>query len=163
MDDTGVNLLVLSPSRKRRKPGEIFVLSVKEGQYYWGRVIALNTHIGWHGTFLAYIYNTKTRWKNPIPLLDKTNLLIPPFGTDNLVWSRGYFETVEYRLLTDDDVLQQHCFVSHGIRGYPDNFFDENGNPMDHRIEPCGTYGLATHYGIDKEVSNALGIPLASD
>ncbi|MDO8588492.1 MAG: immunity 26/phosphotriesterase HocA family protein [Armatimonadota bacterium] len=151
-----MNLRVLKRSRKPLKPGDIFALQVKEGEYMFGRVIRVEEHGGpADGFILIYIYNVTSANKSEIPTIDKDNLLIPPYFTNKLPWSRGYFETIENRPLTEDDVLKPHCFWDIVHNEYRDEF----RNVLRHKVEPCGVFGLGSFRTIDIRVSDALGIP----
>lgn len=153
------NLRPLGRSKPPERPGEIFVLSVHEHEYYWGKVISLDAYIGFEGVILAYIYDTKSDSTDPIPKLSPDVLLIPPFAINDLPWNLGYFYTVGCQPLTPDDVLNQHCFYSLNQKQY----FDERRNRLEKRVEPCGAWSLASYRTIDDEVSRALGIPLAPE
>ena len=63
-------------------------------------------------------------------------------------WFPGRFERGE--------AFDLHCFVDD--RGI---FYDEYGNKLSRRREPCGEYGLDSYLTIDDRISTALGIPLA--
>jgi hypothetical protein len=39
------NMRVLKPTRKRPKAGDIFVFSIRDHEYRWGRVIAVDANV----------------------------------------------------------------------------------------------------------------------
>jgi hypothetical protein len=158
MDDKHTNLEFLQKSRKRLRPGDIFVLKPKGHDYYFGRVIDIDAESGFgpgHAV-LIYVYSASSKDKNTIPELDKNNLLIPPKMINRLGWSRGYFETVGFKELTKDDVLNVHCFWDPVHRRY----VNEKKKVLDGPYEPVSQYGLGNYRVIDRYVSRALGIPL---
>jgi len=112
---------------------------------------------GERGILLIYIYKAASSTKVPVPLVGKNDLLIPPFLTTGIAWSRGYFETLEHRELEPADMLGVHCFWSATQRA----FIDEYENRLSERHDPCGEYGFTTLTGIDDKVSRALCIRLS--
>jgi len=155
-----MNMKVIRRSRKRSIPGDIFVLQVRKGEYFFGRVISTKANVGgFKNCVLIYIYNAKSKDKNRIPELRRENLLIVPIATNYRPWTMGYFENVCNRPLTKDDVLSVHCFRNL----FTGKYFDENNNELSKRIDPCGEYGLDSFRTIDDAISEALGIPLAPD
>jgi hypothetical protein len=154
------NMRVLTPSRKRLNPGDVFVLQPDE-RYLFGRVIGTNTAVGpMTGCILTYIYRVRSASMQipPRPDLSPDKLLIPPIMTNRLPWSRGYFETIAHVPLEAGDVLTQHCFRSSGGK-----YYDEANNELPGPIEPVGVRGLHSYRTIDDAVSDALGIARVPD
>ena len=161
-----VNLRVLKRSRKKPRPGDVFVFQLKcqPGRYRFGRVIMTDASIGgFQNVILVYLYKATSSSKREIPHLSPRDLLIRPAGTNRLPWTRGYFETVAHEELRDEDRLPMHCFRS-TVRG---GLFDERGRRLEKVVAPpgvpVGEYGLDSYRTIDDEVSEALGVPLAPD
>jgi len=156
-----INLEILNKSRKRLRPGDIFVIKPKKHDYYFGRVVSVTAECGFGPpkAILIYIYNVTSNDKSKIPELRKENLLIPPIMLNRLGWSRGYFENVAYKELSTTDIFAVHCFR----RPSRKTFMDEKGNELDGPCEPVGWYGLSSHRVVDDRVSEVLGIPLAPD
>lgn len=113
------------------------------------------------GFILVYIYKAFSNDKHNIPALKKEDLLIPPVMINRLAWSRGHFETIEHRPLTEEDVWRVHCFHD-VVRKYP-LYLDEFGNKLPEKVEPCGEYLLYGPGYINKAVSAALGLPLIEE
>jgi hypothetical protein len=155
-----INMEVLKRSKQKPQPGDIFVLKMKEREdYVFGRVISVTAKIrSMVGCILIYIYNSFSKSKDEIPVLDKENLLIPPRLINQLPWIKGYFEIVDSKPLMDKDVLKQHCFAE-----FTERFYDEQNNQLKERIEPCGEYGLDSYRTIDDDISRVLDILLAED
>jgi len=94
--------------------------------------------------------------------------LIPPCFVNKLGWSRGFFENVGHRELSEEEVHNIHCFWSPQIKLKErvireTRYMNEMGQELDGPHEPMGQYGLANYRIVDDEVSRALGIPLAPD
>jgi hypothetical protein len=85
-------------------------------------------------------------------------LLVPPMMTNNLPWSRGYFQTLVNLPIEAGEALSRHCFRSSAGR-----YYDELTNELPGAIEPVGEWGLASFRSIDDIVSSALGLTLAPD
>ena len=160
------NLQLLKASRKKQKPGDVFVLRIADEKYLYGRIIrndALWTlrDPGYRGddarANLAYVYDHVAVEPEPLDLaiLSRDRLLIPPFFVDGLWWSRGYFQTMFNAPLAESDVLPRHCFQRPSSR----RFYDEFNNELDDPIEPIGSLSLPTIGWIDSKLSVALGIP----
>ena len=137
--------------------GDIFVLQVRKGEFILGRVVTTNARLGgFDNVILIYIYQTVTKKKSHIPPLKSDKLLIPPLGTNQQPWLRGYFQTVAHEPLREKDVLRTHCFRD-ALTG---KYLDEQGRELEEKVEPCGEYGVASYRMIDYEVSKALGLPI---
>lgn len=171
-----INMQFLRRSRKKLEPGDIFVFQLPDKRYVFGRVIRTDMIIvpdafdpnnklkgAMTDIILIYIFNAFSKDKYNIPHLDKHNLLIPPKAINRLGWTRGYFETVEHRLLPQEEILTQHCFISKWTWDKRTTilYFDEYGNVLPKKTEPCTTYALSNYHVIDDMVSEALHIPLA--
>ena len=153
------NFRKLKISRKWPEPGDIFCLLMIDGLYLFGRVIniALEREGPGYNDVLIYIYDERSSEKSPpMEALVPSRLLIPPVFTNRRGWTMGFWETVASQPLTRFDMLRQHCF-----RRFDDVFFDEAGNRLFQRHEPCGDWAIKSYRAIDDLVSEALGIPLA--
>lgn len=154
-----MNLAVLTPSRKKVHPGDVFIMLPPDGEYVFGRVIRTDAVVLAPGAILIYIYRHRSAGKG-MPAreaLTPGDLLVPPKLTNRLPWSRGYFETLANMPLLAGDVLKQHCFERIGF-GY---CVDEYGRRLPRCSEPTGVFGLDSYRTIDDAVSDALGIPRA--
>jgi hypothetical protein len=156
------NLRVLTPSRKKPKPGDLFAMRLPNGPYLHGRVIAVDLMIGGvlPAEVLIYIFRHQSRTEQapPKPMLLPDQLLVSPIFTNRLPWSRGYFKTVANQPLSPEEVLPRHCFLGDGGR-----YYDEHGNQLPGPIEPCGDWVLDSYRTIDDAVSDALLIPRLPD
>jgi Immunity protein 26 len=155
-----VNMRLLRKSRPILRPGDVFTYLMPDQLFRFGRVIRTDASIGgFPNCVLLYFYEATSRSKDNIPILDKSDLLIPPVATNRQGWLRGFFETLVNRSLTPEEVFDPHCFWS-PIQEW---CFDADGHKLQTRFEPCGDYGVHSYRTIDDEISKALGIPLAPD
>jgi len=158
------NLKALKRSYARPKAGDIFVMQLPDDEYLFGRVIVADAPRGrgpMPGANLIYIYNQRSATAQPVASdLRPGKLLIPPLWTNRLAWTKGYFQTIESRLLEKSDVLRQHCFFrASASPTKPGTFVDETGRLMSHQTQPCGDWALFSYRWIDDHVSDAIGIP----
>lgn len=146
-------LQVIRPTRRRPSPGDIFIMSLTARRIVFGRVIRIDACLG-HipRTVLVYIYRGLSVSWNTVPRLSLDNLLLPPIGTAARLWFRGYFCSIATLPLAPADVLPQHCFRA--LRS--ERYFDELGNPLSARGDPCGEYALYMEDAIAAEVNAAL-------
>lgn len=165
MTESVTNLRVLKPSRKKPRPGDVFALQVADEGFLFGRVISTDAKWtlaqGAGPAVLIYIFRERSREK-AVPdraVMRPEHLLVSPIMTNQLPWSRGYFETLANTSLTADDVLPQHCFLS-ASRG---RYYDERGVELPGPSGPVGDHGLHSFRTIDDQVSDALGVPRAPD
>ena len=113
------------------------------------------------GANLIYIYE----WQSSTPEPDYTKLLpnkllISPVWTNNLAWSKGYFQHLDNKPLGDFDLLRQHCFLVAPLDpSSRATYVDESGREIARRSDPCGQWGLVSYRWIDDHVSDALEIP----
>jgi len=156
--------LKLKATRKQIQAGDIFVCSIDEGKYIWGRVIrdkdvaAFSTAMT-KGVYLVYLYNIVTENIDKVPELKKDNLLIPPVAVTKHEWTSGYFQLVGSKELHSEDILDQHCFhvfAKMGGKVIADYYKDEFGNKLNKRYEPCGRGGLINLNGLYEDVSVAF-------
>lgn len=154
-----MNLQVLKKSRKKPVAGDIFVFKIDD-HFRFGLVVSTEATAGFGENFiLVYLYD----YISSSPLLDHElstdHLLIPPIVSAYPLWTHGYFQTIDSRRIEQQEILRQHCF------GEPDEdkYYDEFGNRLKEKSEPCGLPGLVTERGIDEELSKALGLRIPTD
>lgn len=153
-----MNLAVLKKSRRKPNIGDVFVMLPPDGFFLYGRVIATDANGGgFPRSNLIYIYRPRSKDILKVPQLLRGQLLVPPIMTNNLPWTRGYFQLVENRELSAMDRLEQHCFKD--SRGW---YFDEYGKQLSRPSEPIGDWGLHSFLTIDELVCKALGIKVSS-
>jgi hypothetical protein len=134
-------------------------LPPQAGDILYGRVISTEATIGpMKKCVLIYLYRPRSKEKGAVPELLRGQLLVPPMMTNNLGWTKGYFEFVEHRELSPLDLLPQHCFKDSDGR-----YFDEKSNRLRAPVEPVGQWGLHSFRAIDDEILKAMGIALVPD
>ena len=175
-------LAPLAKSRRRPGAGDIFYLRPSTSFVLFGRVIKTDANPNaaplWvegegrrpylpHGpanSNLIYIYSTRSALPSPIPVLSRNELLLFPILTNSSGWTQGWFETIETRSLSADDVLDTHRFFAGP--GPPGHYFDEYGNIVAEPGpsepfgmcggRPVGMYGLSPAGMIGLQVRDAL-------
>lgn len=162
MDLPVVNLERLRPSRRKLKPGDVFVAQPRGHPYLIGRVIRTDASLFGDDNLLLYFYDAWTANPSALPMLDPRKLLIPPVVTNRLGWSRGYFEHIEERPLAPGETLPAHSFASHIHTDGP-HYVDEFGNTLAGPVEPVGDAGLHSYRSIDDLISDAIGLPRAPE
>lgn len=150
-----MTLEVLKPSRHVPKPGDIFALKLKQLDcFHFGRVVATDSRLGgFEDVILIYIYKATSKVLTEIPLLSVGDLVTPPIGTNEALWTKGYFIHVQRHVLGPLDVLPKHCFRKPRHDGY----VDEYGNPVEGCTGPVGVYLLSGPGGISSDLNEALG------
>lgn len=154
------NLQVQTASRSELERGDLFVASLPESVFVFGRIVATDLLLGSiEGAVLIYLYS-HTGSTPSIPRAEKrqaTDLLVAPILTNRLLWSRGYFETIANVEIGEGEELDQHCFKT--VRGA---YVDECANPIVDPPALVGWHELASYQRIDEQISDALGIERAT-
>lgn len=149
----------LRQSRRPPSVGDVFVIQPKGQPDYFGRVVRTDTNVGgFEKAILVYLYRASAESKTDVPELRLDELLVAPFATNRLPWTRGYFETVASQPLAPSDLLSVHCF-----RDFTGKYFDEMGRTLSRPVEPVGEFGLQSFRTIDDLVSDALGMERARE
>jgi hypothetical protein len=117
------------------------------------------------GANLVYLYGVQFDHRPPnLNNLTVANLLLPPVWTNNLGWTKGFFETLSNVSIRSFDLLPNPCFYVAPLRpGAPGSYVDDNGERLHHRSDPCGEWALASYRWIDDRVSDALDIVRVAD
>lgn len=112
------------------------------------------------GAYLIYVYRHRAAEAAVSSSdLKPGDLLIPPAFVNQLGWTKGYFLPIGSAVVRPEDRLPHPCFFD-GLRG---TYVDASGQPIEHRSEPCGDWGLGNHRSLDVKISDALGITQAPD
>lgn len=162
-------------SRKRVKEGDLFVMSLDDDAFLFGRV--MRTPVAWaagykpEATFCTiYLYATVAKSKDDIPDdLSTDNLLLPPMITNHQGWLKGYFETIDNRPIKAGERLDVHCFYTRRLIGtstkptvtYYNDLGEEIKKPKSTPLG--GDYGLDSYASIYDKVAHALGIEQDDD
>jgi hypothetical protein len=158
-----LNLRKLRPSRSPLRAGDIFAMQLPSDRYLFGRVIEADIpreRAPMPKSNLIYIYRYQSEEPDPTSVsLVPSDLLIPPVFTNHLAWSRGYFETLGHAEITQKDLLPHGSFWDAAGAC----FVDADGNRLPREVPPAGDWGLSSYRWIDDRISEALGIPRASE
>ena len=148
----------LTAKRQLAARGDVFTFQLrsKPGIYFFGKVISVDSKIGFRdmNVLMIYIYRATSSSKVAIPNLSKEELLVAPIGTNNVPFTRGYFEILKSNALGGDDVLAQHCFFNPATKQY----FDEMGQRLGEAVEPVGIDGLSGLESIAQKVLTSSGL-----
>lgn len=149
---------------KRKKPeikdGDIFVLSPKDGVYFYGRVLKSDIdHIHKssfiQGKHVIFVFKAKTREISMDNLkIDYNELLINPSIVDISYWNKGYFFNIGNIELSKEEKEVDYGFIDSGI--FFDKFVKANGEELNHQPKILGMYGISTMTGIAREVQREL-------
>lgn len=161
-----MNLAHLGKSHHAPMPGDWFLYKVVGHGYRYGRVIELDTRIGAmvndpHTKLglpvLVYLYAPQhdSIDSDRIPAMRASDLLTPPLGVFQRLWSEGYFQHANNAPLSKSDRLTRHCFHD----SLTNRYVDQYGKQLSRKSEPCGTYVACFEGGVSDEVSLALGLP----
>lgn len=149
-------LRVIKRKRIRPQEGDVFVLSPREGMYFYGKVLKSNIERVDNNTFIegsnvVAIFNCKTR---EISLEDyKPNyddLLIRIAIVDYSYWTRGYFYTIANIPLDENEKNIDYGFYSVGFG----KFYKSTGEEIMHKPKIFGMNGITTIIGIAKEIES---------
>jgi hypothetical protein len=153
-----LNLQVQKRSKEKPQPGDVFSLKLPDELFLFGMVVGAELPSGrapMPGSYLLYIYDHRS--DNPVPDLAQLRpdrLLLAPYFTNRMLWTKGYAVTVSAVSLSPDNLLRQHCFW-HPLRK---SYCDENGALLSEKHEPCGSWGLGSYRKLDDLISDAVGI-----
>ena len=153
-------LKVIKKSRSIPKVGDVFLVSPREGIYFYGKVLVANIVRKVRDTFVegkhvVFIFKGNTHEKNIDKYMpDYSNLLIPPAIVGDEYWKKGYFHTIANIPLTEEEKKLDFGFYSIHFKG---NFFcKETGELLDKEPKLLGMHGITTISGIGLEIEEEL-------
>ena len=100
---------------------------------------------------MIYIYRKTTDRTDIVPDLPIEDLLLPPIGTNELAWTKGYFKTLANHTILPKDTLLTHCFRD--ARGW---YFDEYGSRLPGPVPPVGIFALHSYKTLSEAISQEL-------
>lgn len=154
------NIATIKKSEVLPNVGDIFSFKLisNSERHFFGRVISVDAKLGWgEEVMLIYLYKKYSLDVKNIPLLQTSDLLVPPIGVNLTPWKSGVFEFVKNSDLNPSDMLEKHCFVSFNGR-----YYDEYGNRMYEPIEPIGYFSIVGVGGVDRIIGENIGLLTAS-
>lgn len=153
-------LKVIEKSNLKPAVGDIFVISPREGVYFYGKVIVANIvrkvpDSFVEGKSVVFIFKSNTQEKNIDKYIpDYDNLLIPPAIVSDDYWKKGYFYTISNIPLTEEEKSIDFGFYKIHFKT---NFFcKENGEILEKEPKLLGIHGLTTITGIATDVEREL-------
>ena len=153
-------LKVIKKSRSIPKVGDVFLVSPREGIYFYGKVLVSNIvrkvpDSFVEGKHVVFIFKGNTHEKNIDKYMpDYSNLLIPPAIVGDGYWKKGYFHTIANIPLTEEEKKLDFGFYSIHFKG---NFFcKETGELLDKEPKLLGMHGITTISGIGLEIEEEL-------
>ncbi len=162
--------LIKNGNRFRPKIGDVFELSISNGDTVYGLIVDTKNWIAWGGEFhtLAYLFQPGV---NPLEHeRPHTLLLCDPLVIIRNFWWHGYAK----RIGTLDPVemshktFSKHCFhVRRGGSLHPETgeahygeYLDEQGTPYSEPFHPCSIAWLTTSDGIEADINKHYeGLP----
>jgi hypothetical protein len=145
-------LRILKKSRSNILPGDIFTLSLNEGEYYFGKIIKTNVSVFSEDNFLVYIYNYLTKDRTEIPELKLINLLTYPILISNQVFQKGYFEKVGHDDAYLNEIFPAHIFFD----PLKENYVTEFGKVTDKPQSEVGIYGIVSQSSLATILEKSL-------
>lgn len=158
MNPKDYQLKVIKKSKDKLQEGDVFIVSPREGIYFYGRVLKTNINHITNDTFI-HGKNVVVIFKNKTKTLDLSNyspnydeLLIGPDIVDETYWKKGYFYTIANIPFTEHEKELDYGFYSIG-KG---KCLKEDGHEISHQPSLIGTYGIATITGIARNIEKEL-------
>mgnify|MGYP000201325179 CR=1 FL=1 len=155
------NLIVLKKSNKKIQDGDVFVVSFKEGIYFWGKVIeAYINHPtdNWmNGCCVIFIFKCKSKTKDIKEFKpDYNNLLTEPNIVTPDYWKKGLIETVGNIPLTEEEKTLDYGFFDGDFIGEGGTFKKANGELLDHMPKISAIYGIKTYVGLYMDIKTEV-------
>lgn len=151
-------LKVIKRSKNKPVDGDVFVLSPRDGVYFFGKVLNsdiqhIREEIFLHRKCMVCIFESKC---NKITIdefiSDYSNLLINPIIVDVSYWTKGYFHTIGNESISDKEKELDYGFYKIGNG----KIYREDGRELSQRPQLLGTYGIASITGVASLVQKEL-------
>jgi len=157
-DTREYQLKVIKRTKYKPKEGDVFLVSPREGIYFYGRVLKTKIKHLTNDTFVdgknvVFIFKCKTRvldLSNYIPNYEE--LIIGPVIVDEIYWRKGFFYTIANIPIDDHEKELDYGFYSIA-KG---KFLKEDGRELMHQPQILGTYGIVTITGIARNIEQEL-------
>ena len=138
--------------------GDIFVVSPREGIYFYGRVLEGNIEredkdCFFHGNHFIVIFKCKTyeiNMDNYKP--DYNDLLVNPCVIASEYWYKGYFYTIANIPLTEYE-KNLDIGLYHSLWN---KYYLPNGTELKHKPKIFGNYGFTTIIGVSSKINYEL-------
>lgn len=150
----GKNLLCIKRTRREKKVGDVFVLTLNGVVYYYGKILKSsikNDKDNWiNGCLQVSIFKEKTGQKTLDNFRGDYKNLIggAPYILTSQYWSSGYFETIGNVPLTEEEINLDCGYYSRGSIREPWIFYTAEGDEMDHLPKFYTSRGVTTTVGV---------------
>lgn len=150
----------IKKTKNEIKTGDVFLLSPREGIYFYGKVLNayiknIDKDIFIDQKHLVFIFKCKT--KN-IGMEDfKPNyldLLIKPAIVDESYWTKGMFYTVGNIPINEAESNLDYGFLKFGINS--NWFVKDDGTELNYQPSILGIHGISTITGIASQIGEEL-------
>jgi len=155
-----IDLLFIEPKlplRRKRREGEIFIIEPVKNKFYFAKVIKTKIPIDdpiMNEGHLVYVYNQTDTPMNIPEYLDPNNLVIPPQIVDNKGWKRGYFQTIGFK-----EVTNQEREFNYGFWDIKTNkFVNEEGKELNQVPNMYSFFCISSYGSITQELKEELGL-----
>lgn len=159
-DDLG--FIIQKRTRREKNVGDVFVCSVKEGVFYYGRVLKIVDHKHsacqfYDDTILVCLYKDRTSKKtmeNFIGGIER--LMFAPKLISRAFWSNGYFETIGNVPLTAEEKKLDYGFWQEKGMSNSGYFIKEDGSVMDHEPKFFNMMAVTTYWGFYRTICEQI-------
>jgi hypothetical protein len=155
-----LGFVVLKRTRREKKVGDVFVCSVQEGVYYYGRILKVNVKQEWFttkGCLVVCLYKERTNKKTMDDFKgDINNLMFDPEIVFPQYWSNGYFETIGNVPLTKEEEELDYGFWKQKILKKEGYFVKEDDTYMDHAPKYFNMMGVTLYWGFYENIKEAI-------
>lgn len=144
------NLLVLKRSKKEIKEGDIFLVSIEPGVYFYGKVFEakiVNKESDWvNGNYLIFIFKCKTHNKDLNDYKPNYDEIITgPCIVTDYYWKKGWFETIGNIPLTKEEKELDYGFLTSGVSINEWYFCKSNSERIDYIPKIIDIFGVCTY------------------
>lgn len=147
-------LLSFEKSKKKLIPGDMFILSPKQGIFCFGKVIMTNVESRdsfVKGMNLVYIYDCFSKNETIPDELEAYEILLVEI-VNNRLWQQGYAKYISFSEVNEHDNNKDIGFWDI-IRN---EFVDIKGDAIGHTPKYKGIYGLGSYGAIGKEIHKVI-------
>jgi len=162
MEASQLKLHVVGKSAcKEPQVGDTVALHLDNLGWIFGRVASLNASCSpfpdlKETGILLYLFRGISQLPEPPDVLPVDQLLCPPLIVDSGLWRRELVLLVANRPFRPGELLEPHCFEA--IMFTRPRYFDELGNELPAKVQPCGLLGITSEQGVERRIADALGL-----
>ncbi len=147
-NESNDNLIVLKKSRKIPEVGDVFVLSLKAGEYYYGKVLESFESNELKRQVIVIFAKTINEIDINKCVFDYKKLLFPPEIVYDGYWKKGFFKKIaNIPLSKEEKNLDYGFFRMHPLKKYG-YFANSRGEELDHFPKLYNAYRISNIYNI---------------